>query len=147
MKFLISEEEKSRILGMHKNATSKHYLVEAPTGTTPTIKTKTLKPSYIPIYYGDITIGLTPEENTDYFYVSVKGATKMPDGSTRTLKFANDDSTKIDNLATRFMNANGLSPNFRAPGQTEKLRDVLISKLTEMNNNVQTYLKSKPTQK
>ena len=28
MKFLISEEEKSRILGMHQNATKKHYLSE-----------------------------------------------------------------------------------------------------------------------
>lgn len=28
MKFLISEEEKSRILGMHQNATSRHYLTE-----------------------------------------------------------------------------------------------------------------------
>ena len=31
MKFLISEEEKSRILGMHQNATSKFYLNEATT--------------------------------------------------------------------------------------------------------------------
>ena len=30
MKFLISEEEKSRILGMHQNATSRQYLTEAP---------------------------------------------------------------------------------------------------------------------
>ena len=28
MKILISEEEKSRILGMHQNATSRHYLTE-----------------------------------------------------------------------------------------------------------------------
>jgi hypothetical protein len=32
MKFLISEEEKSRILGMHQNATSRQYLNEAADG-------------------------------------------------------------------------------------------------------------------
>jgi hypothetical protein len=33
MKFLISEEEKSRILEMHQNATSRQYLTEAPVDT------------------------------------------------------------------------------------------------------------------
>jgi hypothetical protein len=35
MKFLISEEEKSRILGMHQNATSRQYLNEATTTYDP----------------------------------------------------------------------------------------------------------------
>lgn len=35
-KFLISEEEKNRILGMHKEATKKHYLSEQATPKTPT---------------------------------------------------------------------------------------------------------------
>jgi hypothetical protein len=33
-KFIITEEEKSRILGMHKSATSNHYLTEQTTGDT-----------------------------------------------------------------------------------------------------------------
>jgi hypothetical protein len=31
---LITESERNRILGMHKSATSKHYLMEQSTGTT-----------------------------------------------------------------------------------------------------------------
>lgn len=151
MKILISEEEKSRILGMHKNATSRHYLGEAPTGTTPTVTTtttKSLKPTTIPIYYGDIIISLVPEENFDYFLVRVKGSVQMPDGKFRTLQPAAFPSNEIDNMATRFMNANGLQSNFMGrPTQPERLIDILKTKLTEMNNNVQAYLKSKPTQR
>jgi hypothetical protein len=35
-KFIITEEEKNRIIGMHKTATSKHYLMEQVTGDTQT---------------------------------------------------------------------------------------------------------------
>ena len=114
----------------------------------PTPTTAAKKPGNINIYYGDITLTLKPEENFDYFLVRVTGVVKMTDGNLRGLKFAVDGSDKIDNLVTRFMNANGLQSNFRGrPTQPEKLIDVLKTKLTEMNNNVQTYLKSKPTQK
>ena len=34
MKFIITEDERSRILGMHKTATSRHYLTEQVTGDT-----------------------------------------------------------------------------------------------------------------
>ena len=114
----------------------------------PTPATAAKKPGNINIYYGDITLSLKPEENFDYFLVRVTGVVKMTDGNLRGLKFAVDGSDKIDNLVTRFMNANGLQSNFRGrPTQPEKLMDVLKTKLTEMNNNIQTYLKSKPTQK
>jgi hypothetical protein len=33
-KFIITEEERNRILGMHKSATSKHYLMEQTSGET-----------------------------------------------------------------------------------------------------------------
>jgi hypothetical protein len=36
--FIINEEEKNRILNMHKSATSKHYLMEQVTGDTQTLK-------------------------------------------------------------------------------------------------------------
>jgi hypothetical protein len=114
----------------------------------PTPATAAKKPPYIQIYYGDIIIGLTPEEDAGYFLVRVKGSVKMSDGNFRTLKSAVDVSDKIDILIRGFMGPNGLQSNFRGrPTQPEKLIDVLKTKLTEMNNNVQTYLKSKPTQK
>jgi hypothetical protein len=106
------------------------------------------KPTSIQIYYGDIIIGLTPEEDAGYFLVRVKGSVKMSDGNFRPLKSAVDASDKIDNLIRGFMSSNGLQYNFRGrPTQPEKLMDVLKTKLTEMNDNVQTYLKSKPSQR
>jgi hypothetical protein len=39
-KFIINEEEKNRILGMHKSATSNHYLTEQSTGNTLPVVTK-----------------------------------------------------------------------------------------------------------
>ena len=106
------------------------------------------KPTSIQIYYGDIIIGLTPEEDAGYFLVRVKGSVKMSDGNFRTLKSAVDASDKIDNLIRGFMSSNGLQYNFSGrPTQPEKLMDVLKTKLTEMNDNVQTYLKSKPSQR
>ncbi len=114
----------------------------------PTPATAAKKPSYIQIYYGDIIIGLSPEEDAGYFLVRVKGSVKMSDGNFRPLKSAVDASDKIDNLIRGFMSTNGLQSNFTGrPTQPEKLIDVLKTKLTEMNNNVQTYLKSKPSQK
>jgi hypothetical protein len=115
---------------------------------SPTPATAAKKPTSIQIYYGDIVIQLIPEENFNYFLVRVKGSVKMPDGNFRALQPAVDASDKIDNLIRGFMSANGLQSNFRGrPTQSEKLMDVLKTKLTEMNNNIQTYLKSKPTQK
>jgi hypothetical protein len=46
-KFLISEEEKKRILGMHKDATKRHYLGEqSNTGVTEPSSTETAKPTF-----------------------------------------------------------------------------------------------------
>jgi len=47
-KFIISEEERNRILGMHKTATSKHYLMEQVTGNTPSFKVITSEWSQLP---------------------------------------------------------------------------------------------------
>ena len=50
-------------------------------------------------------------------------------------------------MIQEFMSKNGLQGNFMVAGQTEKFRDALKTKLTEMNNNVQNYKKSTPGQK
>ena len=144
MKFLISEEEKSRILGMHQNATSRQYLGESPTGATPTTNTKTVKPPYLQLFYGHITVGIRYDANQDIVYI--QGASKMQDGNMRGLKGATNVSTNIDSMIQEFMSKNGLQGNFRVAGQTENLRDALKTKLTEMNNNVQNYKKTLPVQ-
>lgn len=148
MKILISEEEKSRILGMHKNATSRHYLGEAPTGTTPTVTTTTTKslgPPYLQLYYGNIIVGIRYDKNQDLVYV--QGSSKMQDGSMTGLKGTTNAPAQIDNMVSEFMARNGLQGNLKVVGQTENFREALKSKLTEMNTNVQNYKKTLPTQK
>lgn len=111
----------------------------------PTPATAAKKPGNINILYGHITIGIRYEANQDLVYVT--GSSKMTDGNQRTLKGLFNDSTNIDNMVQEFMSRNGLQVNFIVGGQTEKLKDVLKTKLTEMNNNVQNYKKSIPSQK
>ncbi len=138
--FIISEQEKNRILEMHQNATSKHYLSEQ---STPATAAK--KPSTIQLSYGHITVSIRYDANQDYVYLT--GASKMPDGNLRGLKNISNKPEQIDAMATEFMSRNGLQGNFRVAGQTEKFMDALKTKLTEMNNNVQNYKKSIPAQK
>jgi hypothetical protein len=149
MKILISEEEKSRILGMHKNATSRHYLGEAPTGTTPTVTTtttKSLKPAYIGFNYGNITIGINYIVNQGI--VTISGSESYADGTKKTLQGVSTAPEQIDNAVSEFLTRNGgIRGNLMVPGQTANFRETLKTKLTEMNTNVQNYKKTLPTQK
>lgn len=111
--------------------------------TTPTTAAK--KPPYIQLYYGNIIVGIRYDANQDMVYV--QGSSKMPDGNMRGLKGTSNASTNIDEMVSKFMSGNGLQPNFKVADQTEKFMDALKTKLTEMNNNVQNYKKSIPTQK
>jgi hypothetical protein len=112
---------------------------------TPTPATAAKKPSTIQLSYGNITVSIRYDANQDYVYLT--GASKMPDGNLRGLKGTSNVSTNIDEMVSKFMGGNGLQGNFRVAGQTEKFMDALKTKLTEMNNNVQNYKKSTPSQK
>jgi hypothetical protein len=111
----------------------------------PTPNTAVKKPSTIQLSYGNITVSIRYDANQDYVYLT--GASKMPDGNLRGLKGTSNVSTNIDEMVSKFMGGNGLQGNFRVAGQTEKFMDALKTKLTEMNNNVQNYKKSTPSQK
>ena len=112
---------------------------------TPTPDTASKKPANIQLYYGNIIVGIRYDANQDTVYVT--GSSKMPDGNLRGLKGTSNDSTNIDEMVSKFMGGNGLQGNFKVVGQTENFRDALKTKLTEMNNNVQNYKKSIPSQK
>lgn len=103
------------------------------------------KPPSSQLYYGHITVSLRYDANQDLVYV--QGASKMSDGSLRGLKNISNNPQQIDAMATEFMSRNGLQGNFRVAGQSETFMDALKTKLTEMNNNVQNYKKSIPSQK
>jgi len=111
----------------------------------PTPNTAVKKPSTIQFSYGNITVNLRYDANQDYVYLTA--VSKMPDGNLRGLKGNSNLSTNIDEMIAKFMGGNGLQGNFRVAGQTEKFMDALKTKLTEMNNNVQNYKKSTPSQK
>jgi len=103
------------------------------------------EPPTIPINYGHINGDIRYDKNQGIVYVY--GSSTLPDGKIVGLKGATNVSTNIDSMIQEFMSKNGLQPNFMVAGQTAKFKDVLKTKLTEMNNNVQTYLKSKPSQR
>ena len=110
-----------------------------------TAATAAKKPPSSQLYYGHITVSLRYDANQDLVYV--QGASKMSDGSLRGLKNISNNPQQIDAMATEFMSRNGLQGNFRVAGQSETFMDALKTKLTEMNNNVQNYKKSIPSQK
>ena len=85
MKFLISEEEKSRILGMHQNATSKFYLNEQPNVT----QTMTVK---VPITIGkDNVERFATNSNVEVIVDDAKGEGTM----TRLGEFKSIDLVKL----------------------------------------------------
>ena len=111
----------------------------------PTPATAAKKPSTTQFSYGNIIVNIRYDANQDYVYLTA--VSKMPDGNLKGLKGTSNVSTNIDEMVSKFMGGNGLQGNFRVAGQTEKFMDVLKTKLTEMNNNVQNYKKSTPSQK
>jgi hypothetical protein len=136
MKYLISEEEKSRILEMHQNATSRQYLSEQATPAKPTATPS--MPSVMPIYgaAGTSTISFSYDRNNDQ--IKIYGTAKQSDGSLRTLKPYSDSSENISRMASIFMSYNG----FKQP----QLKRTLESKLTELKGKIDTYKKTKPNQ-
>ena len=140
MKFLISEEEKSRILNMHQNATSKHYLSEQSTPATPA-KPATNRPGVLPLYGAAGTSTVTFHYDETNNLITVQGSAKMPDGTLRALKKYTDSPVNIATIVTAFMSRNGFE------GKQPKLKADLESKLTELKGKIDEYIKSKPTQK
>lgn len=95
-KFIITEEERSRILGMHKSATSKQYLNEvAPTGTTQTPSQQSIKKEFIVVKNGT-SVG-TASIDTDVKAVITKLNDK--NGVYYSVEFINTPS--VDNVIYR----------------------------------------------
>ena len=137
MKFLISEEEKSRILNMHQNATSKHYLSEE----TPAKPTPTTRPTVAPLYGAAGTSTITFQYDETNNLITVQGSAKTPDGSSKALIKYTDVPENISTIIKAFMSRNGFE------GKQPQLQKDLESRLTELKGKIDVFRKSKPTQK
>ncbi len=96
-KFIITEEERSRILGMHQSATSKQYLKEevAPTGATQTPTQQNIKREFVIVQNGT-SVGMSSID-TDVRAVITKLNDK--NGVYYSVEFKNTPT--VDNLIYR----------------------------------------------
>ncbi len=93
-KFLISEEERSRILGMHKSATKKNYLTEDVSAPEPILKASTETSA---IFYQDkLPVGgseITDQTKKEEFLT--KASKILKDNKATIAKFYNDKTYKL----------------------------------------------------
>jgi len=93
-KFLISEEERSRILGMHKTATKKNYLTEEISAPEPILKAS--KETSAVFYQDKLPIGKTgPLDETKKEDFLCKAANVLKTSKSTIEKFYNDKTYKM----------------------------------------------------
>ena len=93
-KFLISEEERSRILGMHKTATKKNYLTEEISAPEPILKAS--KETSAVFYQDKLPIGKTgPLDETKKEDFLSKAANVLINSKSTIAKFYNDKTFKM----------------------------------------------------
>jgi hypothetical protein len=126
-RIIISEQEKNRILGMHKSATSKHYLMEQVTGDTQTLKIQISEfPQVVQKFITDNGL----DQNKFEWGDASKGAVnyKMSDGRYIGLG-------KISMFESEVNSYNQMKPNMDKCAQRSKRKDELLKSVDGKDPN------------
>ena len=114
----ISQQEKNRILEMHKRATSNQYLMEE----TISVTSEPLESRYYRIDFD-----YEPRKNT----IMISGIRKNEDGTAEALVSASETPDKVSNLKNKFIQSNRvqLQGNEEMSNGLDQKLNELISKL------------------
>jgi len=163
-KFIITEEEKSRILGMHKSAIAREFLGEqvtpaaAPAAAAPTTTTQTTQPPVKPEQQkSNIVVNFKPGDSLgSYAFLGTQGLQIVlkPEGNRYVIEFAGKNFPAVDmveinqvglsefikNNITKFV-AQGVMTqdpitNKQVPITTDNVADIAKAIYTKVRNTI-----------